>query len=81
MASHRRPIRLAGLYDFFTIGGNGTWNVQVPIDDNTNCNTNTLTPKKVAWITNLAQCSPATNTACWNAITPISVTISGQNCW
>jgi hypothetical protein len=66
-------------YDLFTVNGSGTWTAQIPVDNAANCNANTLTPKRVGWITALAQCSPATNTACWNAIDPARISISGQN--
>jgi subtilisin-like proprotein convertase family protein len=66
-------------YDLFTINGSGTWTAQIPVDNAANCNTNTLTPKRVDWITALAACSPATNTACWNAIDPTRINVSGQN--
>jgi len=57
-------------YDFFTLSGIGTFTARVPVDNNPNCNTNTLTPRNVYWVTNLASCSSATPlTQCWNLIT------------
>ncbi|HEY4720292.1 MAG TPA: hypothetical protein VII92_00480, partial [Anaerolineae bacterium] len=69
-------------YDFFTVGGSGTYTATVPVDNTANCNTNTLNAKKVFWITTtLSLCSPASNTACWGLVptTTLTVNISGQN--
>ena len=57
-------------YDFFTVGGTGTFTATVPVDTSpATCSTNTLTPKKVFWVTNLATCSSSTpNSQCWNLI-------------
>ena len=68
-------------YDFFTIGGGGTWSVTLPVDNNTNCNTNTRDQKRVYWIppSTLGECTPADSSACWDLIPSSRVTISGQN--
>ena len=68
-------------YDFFTIGGGGTWTVTLPVDNNANCNTNTRDQKKVYWIPpgTLGECTPANSNACWDLIPGARVTISGQN--
>ncbi len=66
-------------YDLFTVNGSGTWAAQIPVDNVATCNANTLTPKRITWITALAQCSPTTNTACWNPIDPGRISVSGQN--
>ncbi len=63
---------------FFTVGGNRTWTVQIPAANVANCNTNVLAPKRAARITNLAQCTPATDTACWNAYPTASITLGGH---
>ena len=56
-------------YDFFTVGGTGTFTAIVPVDNNTNCNNNTLALKKVFWVTSLAACSSSTpKSQCWNLI-------------
>ncbi len=69
----------SNFYDFFTIGGSGTWTVQIPVDNTSTCNANVLAPKLGEWITNPAQCTPATSSACWSAYPATSITISGQN--
>jgi hypothetical protein len=66
-------------YDLFTVNGSGTWTAQIPVDGAPNCTTNTLTPERVTWIKSLAQCSPTGNTACWNSIDPLRVSVSGPN--
>ncbi len=67
-------------YDFFTVGGSGTYTASVPVDNTPNCNTSTLNAKKVFWVVDLSQCSPSTNTACWGLVptATLTVTISGQ---
>jgi hypothetical protein len=66
-------------YDFFTIGGSGSWTVQIPVDNTSNCNANTLAFKRAAWITDLTQCTPTTNPACWSAYPAANITTNGQN--
>jgi hypothetical protein len=72
-------------YDFFTVNGSGNWNVSVPVDNTTACNSQTLDPGKIFWIpfttTYSIECT-ATNPACWDLITntvTTSVSTSGQN--
>ena len=68
-------------YDFFTVSGSGSWNVSVPVDNTTACNSQTRDPGKVFWIpyttTYSIACTPS-NPACWNLITT-NVTSVGQN--
>jgi hypothetical protein len=65
-------------YDFFTLSGSGTFTALVPVDNNPNCNTNTLTPRNVYWVTNLASCSSSTpNTLCWNLVSA-GTSVNGQ---
>ncbi len=62
-------------YDFFVRNASGSWNVTVPVDNNTNCNTNTLNQNKLGWISDISQCAPS-NTLCWD--TAPNVSHSGQ---
>jgi hypothetical protein len=68
-------------YDFFTVNGSGNWNVSVPVDNTTACNSQTLNPGKVFWIpyttTYSVECTP-TNPACWDLIATNVIT-GGQN--
>ncbi len=64
-------------YDFFVRLASGTWTVQVPVDDNSNCNTNTLAAGALFRITDVSECAPASNTACWDRISGAAA--NGQN--
>ena len=64
-------------YDYFTVGGGGTWTLNTPVDNNGACNLQTLAADRLFRITSLASCSPAGNTLCWSLTTP--VTHTGQN--
>lgn len=63
--------RCADYYDFFVIGGSGTYDVSIPVDG-TNCDAGTIDAKLFQFALggsgepDLA-CSP--DTACWNAVT------------
>jgi|GEM_PF-3584943 len=68
-------------YDFFTVNGSGTWQADVPVDNTVDCNANTLTPMKLAWIPAgtdyTAECTPASNTNCWDGIPVVRVSAPG----
>lgn len=71
-------------YDFFTVNGGGTWDVSVPVENPSEaCLTQTLEPGKIYWIppdTDYGlECTPSTNKACWDPITPTLVITGGQN--
>ncbi len=68
-------------YDFFTVGGGGTWQADVPVDNNAACNTNILTPMLLAWIPPATvystECTPADNAACWDGVPTARVQAPG----
>lgn len=71
-------------YDFFTVGGSGTWTAQIPLDSEAahpGCGS-TLSNQKAYWIpagTDYgAVCSPVGNTSCWPSVTPARISTNGQ---
>jgi len=64
-------------YDFFVRSATGTWTLEIPVDDNTNCNTNTLINGKLVCIPDISECTPATNPNCWDLVA--GVIVNGQN--
>ncbi len=64
-------------YDFFIVGGSGTWQVAVPVDDNPDCNQRVRDEMRLYWIENIADCATPGSSICWDLRT--AVTISGQN--
>ncbi len=68
-------------FDFFTIkGGSALRRPRVPLDNNSNCNTNTLNAKRIGWITDLTQCTPVhQHGVLERGIDPGRVNIVGQN--
>ncbi len=60
-------------YDYFTIGGSGTWALALPVDAApAGCTTNTLLASHLYRINDLSQCSPAGNTTCWTLAPGVS---------
>ncbi len=66
-------------FDFFLLNGSGTWTASIPVAGGTNCTDNTLTPKRLYTIGEIANCSPSTNGACWIGILPGSLTTVTNN--
>ncbi|MCA9960694.1 MAG: CSLREA domain-containing protein [Anaerolineales bacterium] len=72
-------------YDFFVVHTSSSiapannWTVSLPVDDNTNCNLNTRDPEKLFRVTNINECSPASNPACWDLVPGSQVSVVGQN--
>ena len=64
-------------YDFFTVGGGGEWTVSIPVDDNTDCNANTLNNNRLYWIPAITTCSGNATPSCWGF--PSTITRSSQN--
>ncbi|MFZ0546607.1 MAG: PQQ-dependent sugar dehydrogenase [Candidatus Promineifilaceae bacterium] len=65
-------------YDFFTVNGSGTWSLEVPVDDDTDCNLNALMALKLYWITDIADCDGPGSTSCWDLIVT-NISAVGQN--
>ena len=66
-------------YDFYSTGGAG-WTVVLPINTGLpGCSTNALTARRAFMITDVSQCAPATNTACWDVIPTGQITVNGSN--
>jgi len=65
-------------YDFFVSSGStGSWTLNVPVDNNAGCNSNTLATNRLYLITAIAECTPAGNVQCWDPAA--GATHSGQN--
>jgi hypothetical protein len=58
-------------YDFFTVGGSGTWTVKVPVDANSACDT-TFDNHRLFWATDITQCAEADNTDCYDLISGVT---------
>ena len=60
-------------YDYFTVGGGGSWTLALPVDvAPTSCTAETLNQNRLYRITDLSQCSPASNVACWDRVSSTS---------
>jgi hypothetical protein len=70
-------------YDFFVLpGGSGTWQVEIPVDNNTNCNAFARNLDVVYFLpvttTYNTSCSPASNPHCWVRVSKANITHPGQ---
>lgn len=65
-------------YDYFLVNGGGTWTLELPVDNNEDCNLYTLTELKLYWIPDITECVAPNSTACWDLITT-NITPNGQN--
>ncbi len=63
--------------DYFLVSGSGSWTVAAPVDDSAACNLNTRDPGVIYMVNTIAECTPSTNTACWDRVTT-GVSVSGQ---
>jgi hypothetical protein len=64
-------------YNFFVRNGSGTWTVGLPVDNSLACNTNVRDTGLSYKITDITECTPATNPSCWDKIIT-GVSVNGQ---
>jgi hypothetical protein len=66
-------------YDFYVVAGDGDdWQIALPIDNSTDCNTNTLAAERVYKITPYTydtDCDSSSETICWDLVDPADVEV------
>lgn len=65
-------------YDFYALGSPTNWRVSLPIDNTPDCNSNVLAYEIAYTITDIADCTTANNTACWDPISPDDVLVNSN---